>query len=321
MAFKPPSPPPRGLWRRTPPAIFPPLLGLMSLGLGWRRGLTGLGLPDALAEALLGGATLMLLFAVVAYVAKPLRRPGALIEELRILPGRAGVAAGVLALYLAAAALAPYAPELGRGLLYATLALHGGFILLMLGVFATGPREQRRVTPVWHLTFVGPIVGALAALQLGLPELAFPIWAVTLPIALLIWGASALQFARETVPPPLRPLLAIHLAPVSILGSVSLGLDLTGVAMALGWASLGLFAALILSARWLTEAGFSPFWGAFTFPLAATAGFWIGLGGIWTQAGLVLLIAATLVIVPIVFKVMQSWARGQLALRTNAATA
>lgn len=33
MAFKPPAPTPKGLWRRTPPAIFPVMLGLLGLGL------------------------------------------------------------------------------------------------------------------------------------------------------------------------------------------------------------------------------------------------------------------------------------------------
>ena len=40
------------------------------------------------------------------------------------------------------------------------------------------------------------------------------LWA-TLPIAALIWGISLAQLIGRIPPAPLRPLLAIHLAPVS----------------------------------------------------------------------------------------------------------
>ena len=96
MAFKPPAPTPPGLWRRVPPAIFPSIMGLFGLGLAWRRGVAAFGLPAGIAETILGAVTLLFLFALVAYSAKFLRRPAVLVEELRILPGRAGVAAMLL---------------------------------------------------------------------------------------------------------------------------------------------------------------------------------------------------------------------------------
>ena len=89
-------------------------------------------------------------------------------------------------------------------------------------------------------------------------------------------------------------------------------------------AALALIPALALAAlrlRWLTEAGFSALWGAFTFPVAATANLWLSVGGIWRVPGGVALVAATLVVLPIGWKVIALWARGQLAIRTNAATA
>jgi tellurite resistance protein len=76
-----------------------------------------------------------------------------------------------------------------------------------------------------------------------------------------------------------------------------------------------------MRAGWLLEAGFSPLWGAFTFPLAAVANFWLVLGGAWRLPGGLALVAATVVIPPIAIKVMQLWAKGQLAVKTNAATA
>jgi hypothetical protein len=163
MAFHPPAPTPPGLWRRTPPAIFPVIMGLFGLGLAWRRAAASLGAPADAGEAILGAVTLLFLFATLAYVAKMLRRPKVVADDLRILPGRAGLAAGVLCVYLLSMTALPYDAGAARMILDAGLALHTAFVVLLLYVFATGPAAQRRVTPVWHLSFVGFIIAALAA--------------------------------------------------------------------------------------------------------------------------------------------------------------
>jgi hypothetical protein len=80
-----------GLWRRMPPAVFPPVFGLIGLGLAWRRAEGSFALPDAgrgAAEMLLGAASLLFAFALVAWASKPLRRPGVLADEL-LHPARA----------------------------------------------------------------------------------------------------------------------------------------------------------------------------------------------------------------------------------------
>ena len=70
---------------------------------------------------------------------------------------------------------------------------------------------------------------------------------------------------------PLRPLLAIHLAPAALFGTVA-GL-LARPELAVLFTGLGLVYAILLVAagRWLLEAGVTAMWGAFTFPLAALA--------------------------------------------------
>ncbi|MDO5621063.1 MAG: tellurium resistance protein [Paracoccus sp. (in: a-proteobacteria)] len=321
--FKAPRTAPAGRFRRVPPAIFPPLLGLMALALAWREGLANFALPPALAE-FGAGMALALFAAAFSYAAKLVRRPSVLTEELEILPGRAGVAASVLCIYLAAALLAPYAPGLARALLLAGLAAHVGFLVVLIRVMLTGPAERRRVTPVWHLSFVGFIVAARVAQDFGWQGLAVALFWPSLLTALLIWIVSALQLRTETVPPPLRPLLMIHLAPVAVLGGVALRLGYPGAALA-GWLALAGVLVALAGLRWLVAGGFSALWGAFTFPLAAVALFWGGLAaqGGETQRLLagVLLIAATLVILPVFFQIWKTWANGQLATRSNAAIA
>ncbi|SDX49829.1 tellurium resistance protein [Roseicitreum antarcticum] len=318
-SFMPPKP---GLWTRTPPAIFPPLMGLFGLGLGWRLAAETLGAPVFIGDMVLGATVLIYAFALVAYLAKPLRRPGVVIEDLRILPGRAGLTAMSLCCVLLAATLVPFAP----GLAAATAAVGAIFHLCILGLIVhslvTGPVEGRVVTPVFHLTFVGFILGPLTTIPLGLTLLPTVTLFAMMPVAAAIWAVSLWQLWTRIPPAPLRPLLAIHLAPASLFAIVSdgLGYDM----LAAGAVALGalILAALLLSARWLTAAGFSALWGAFTFPLAAFAGALLsvsdGRGAVGVAGGLVL-VAASLAIPVIAVRILQAWAKGGLAAKTNAA--
>ncbi len=321
------SPEPRpGLFRRTPPAIFPPILGLLGLGIGWRRGQGAFGLGEAPVEGYIGAVTLLFVFAVLAYGVKVMHRPRVISEDFRTLPGRAGLAALTMSMMMLAAALVPYAPRLAAWLLAGGVVLHALAATAAARIFLSGPPEARQVTPVMHLTFVGFIVAPLAAVPLGMTLLATIFLWYSLAAAAVLWAAGLRPLLAGTAPAPLRPLQAVHLAPAALIGTAAhlLGHGALGTAMAV-FASL-LFIVLVLRARWLTEAGFSGFWSAFTFPLAAFAGVLfltaehLGSGALRTVAGLIL-IAATLIIPPIAFKVMQLWAKGILAQKTNAATA
>ena len=309
----------RGKGWRTPPAIFPPLMGLFGLGLAWRRAFDAAGLPGGLAEALLGGVSLLWLFCVAAYVGKVAQRPGVLAEDFRTLPGRAGFAAANLSGVLFAAAMVPYAPVLAFWVLMLALASHAALGLALLRNYLTGPEEARVITPVWHLVFVGYILTPLSLVPLGHLQASVVILAVTMAVAAAIYAVSAVQLIRRVPPAPLRPLLAIHLAPVSLFATVAAMLDLPGLAAVFAALALAVLAALLAAGRWITEAGFSALWGAFTFPSAAAAGALLALG--WDVAGLLLVVAASAIVFPVAVKVMQAWAKGGLAVRTNAAQA
>jgi tellurite resistance protein len=324
-----PMPPPLslpkpGLWRRTPPAIFPPIMGLFGLGLGWRAAAPAYELPPAIGDMILGAVALLYLFALVAYLAKPLRRAGVLLEEMQVLPGRAGLAAASLSLMLLAASLAPLAPVLAQGLAVLAFGVHLTLVVLLVHVLRAGPPEGRVVTPVFHLSFVGFIIGGVAANALGYPQIArLVLWAMILP-ATLIWAMSARQLLRQLPPAPLRPLLAIHLAPASLFTIVAQGAGLGGMATAFGALAVVLAVALLASGRWLTEAGFSGLWGAFTFPLSAfvTAMIMVssGQGALGLLAG-GLLLATSGALPLIAYRILKLWAQGTLAAKTNAAEA
>ncbi len=320
-----PAPRP-GLFRQTPPAIFPALFGLFGLGLAWRQAVMTFGVPSAIPETYLGAVSLLFLFCVLAYGAKAARRPAVVVEDMRTLPGRAGVSALSIGVLLLAVVLVPYDRGAARGLLYLGLALHGLIAVLFIGVLATGPSEQRMVTPAWHLTFVGFVLVPLSALPLGLYDLGLWVFYAMWLAAGAIYAVSLRQLVQRDPPPPLRPLLAIHLAPPSVLGMVALLLEQVSLAAWLaGFAAL-ILAALVLNARYLTVAGFSALWSAFTFPSAALTALCLGLAGatgwgVFRLAGAVLLVVVTFMIPLIAYKVLQAWARGVLGPKTNAAIA
>ncbi len=326
--FPPPPPIPEKtrLFQRTPPAIFPPIMGAFGLGLAWRRAAEVYGVPAAFGDMILGAVTLIYIFIVVAYVAKLIQRPATFFEDLKVLPGRAGLIAMMLSGYLLAASIVIYSTSLALVIFCIALAGH----VLVSGRVAytliTGPVEARSVTPVWHLLFVGFILSPLPALPLGFHTFSTVAFWGSVVAALAIWGASLAQFLRADVPPPLRPLLAIHLAPASVLPTVAFLLGMPEVAYPFCLLAVVLLGLLVLRARWLTAAGFSPLWGAFTFPLAAfstvmqIAAVSTGSEVLRIIAGLSL-VAASLIIPPIVYKVLMMWSKGVLAVKTNAAQA
>lgn len=322
----PPFPTRPKFGQQTPPAIFPSVFGSFGLGLAWRRAVDTFHMPTAPGEMILGAVTLLFLFCLLAYGLKVARRPGVLADDMRVLPGRGGQAAAIMALFLLASSLIPMSVSIATVLLIIGLAANVGLIVLYLRFLCTAPAEQRVVSPVWQLTFVGSLIGAMVAAQLGMTQLATVIYWINLPTAMAIWSISLLQLWRNRYPAPLRPFLAIHLAPACLSSIVALMLGLPGLSLGLACFAIAILAALLVKGLWLTEAGFSPAWSSFTFPLAA---FSImaqlqasaGHGEVFRILGGLGLVAATLIIPVITFKVMQAWAKGQLAVKTNAARA
>ena len=313
-------------FRRTPPAVFPAILGLMGLGLAWQKGADAFGVPTAIVELFLGAVSMIFLFAVGSYWAKFLKRPSVWAEDARTVPGRGGLAAKTISMMLFAAVLVPYSHTL------ATIALVMGFAGHLAGAGFTlfelwrAPERLGPMTPMLHLVFVGFIVAPASAVPLGYYMLMPSLTIYALIVSTIIWARTLPPLFHGKNPAPLRPLQAIHLAPAALIGSVALliGQDLIANAM-IGWSSL-IFFVLLLRGPWLTEAGFSGFWSAFTFPTAAFAGLWCAVANTrdWPGAdtiGAVLLIATTLIVPPIAFKVLRLWADGTLAAKTNAAIA
>jgi tellurite resistance protein len=321
--YPPPEFPPRRakLFATTPPAIFPVVLGLLGLATALRIGTAQWGAGQEIADLAAGLAVPLWAFAACAYIVKLYRRINAIDDDLKVMPSRAGLAAGTLGGIVAAGHLGIYAPGIAVPLLLLMLGVHAVLVVLTIRALLGLPTEARQVNPGWHMTFVGFILAAPPAALLGLDGLARGILYGTIPVALAIWGVSLVQLARRVPPAPLRPMLAIHLAPASLFATTASLTGLPWLAQIFAVLAAAILLALLASARWITESGFSPLWGAFTFPVAAAATALMLQGGVLALVGQGLLVLALGMIPWIAWRVLKLWPGGQLAARTNAAEA
>lgn len=321
--YPPPEFPPRKapVFARVPPAIFPVLLGLCGLALALRPGLQMLGLPPAPADLAAGIALSLWAFGALAYGLKLRRRPTVILDDLQVMPSRAGLAAASMGGMASAALLAPFSPRLAAVLLLGGLMAHGLIALITLRVLARLASEARDVNPGWHLSFTGFILAAPAALALGKDAMALTLFYLMLPVAGSIWGVSLWQLIRRNPPAPLRPILVIHLAPAALFAIVAGGLGLETLASVFLGLVILMLVAIGAFLRWITASGFSALWGAFTFPLTAAATAFLVQGGSLGWVGLALLALAVVVVPWIAWKVLKLWPGGQLADKTNAAEA
>lgn len=318
--FPPPQFPPHRpkLFAATPPAIFPPVLGLMILALALRQAAASWGeLPRGLADLFLGLVVGLWALVTLAIKVKVWRRISVLAEDLRPLPGRAGLAAGGLSGVAMAWVLLPFSPDLAVFFALASVVALGLMAAVTLRVM-TGPgAEGLGVNPTW---------ASFASFGLAVPPLVAGGWSgtaqglalVATVLAGLIWGASAVQLWREVPPAPLRPMRAAHVTPAAALSLAwgALGQDLSRTA----FLALALLMALglLASARWLLASGRSALWGELCTPLALLT---LALGADWPAAGLVLLLPALAIVGWIAWEILWTWPTGQLARRSHAAEA
>lgn len=314
-------------WRRTPPALFPATLGMFGLSLAWASAARVLDAPYAASVGIFALTTAFFVFAFGCYVAKLIRRPAVVLEDLRPAPARAAVSAGSMCLLLLAAGMSVHGlgGDVARGVWIAGLILHLVYLICVCEALRRSPPEARVVTPVLFLPFVGVIVSPIGGAPLGLAAVAAPVYIYSLVVGAVIVALAAPRFVFGPTPVPARAAAAILLAPTSI-GAVSgAALGYTLITEIFIFGSVFLSALFIARIRWLTAGGFTPQWGAFTFPTAAFAGamtlaadLW---GGPWIWGASFALIAASVIVPPIWALTIREWTIGRLAPATGAGVA
>ncbi len=313
------------LWRQTPPAIFPVALGFMGLGLAWRNAASVLPLPHEIGDLLLGLSTAYLVWFLVLFFAKALRRPSVIMEDLKVPPARAGVAAVPMSIMLLAAALLPFNVSVPEVWWFGVVLQFVAILLVTLAILRDAP-ENRAFSPFQYLSYVGPVVAPIAGISLGFKTESLWLAQFALVAFVIITVGYGLRLMRVRPPMPLRPSLAIILSPSSLLALSFAQQDMEGMFQLFYWLSWVTALVLLVLSRWLMQGGWAPLWGAFTFPIAAFTNMQVmahshNMGriaefGIW--AGLAV---GTPLILYIVYKSTMAWIQGDLAKKTGAATA
>ncbi len=314
-----------GLWRSTPPAIFPVTLGALGLGVIWRKAAIILPVPTAVGDLLMGVSTAFFLFFLASYIAKLMARPGVLLEDLKTPPARAGISAIGMSLMLLAAVLLNFGWEL-HWLWWAGVAVQIAISVLVLMLTRGDQPELRGFSPFQYLTYVGLIVAPIAGVPMGYEQISFWLAMAALVGFVVVTLGYGAKLIRVRPPQPLRPSLVIVLSPLSLFGLMFLQMGAQPAFMVFYWLSWAAALVLLGLAFWLTKGGFTPIWGAFTFPVAAFTSLQISAtvagASLLALPGAVLgLAVGTPLILFVAYRAAQAWSRGELAKKTGAATA
>ncbi|MGG5808994.1 hypothetical protein [Falsiroseomonas sp. CW058] len=249
-------------------------MGLGGLGLAWRQAAASLGAPAAVGEAVLALTALAWLALVALHGLRVLRFPAAVLAEARHPVRAAFVAAPTIGLMILSAAIHPHAPGLGAGLWCVAVGAH---LLIAMGLLRRvlgGGGDAAMLAPPLLIPFVGNILAPVFGVRMGFVDMSwmmfgvgFLLWLAVLPLLL------HRLLAGPALPPPLRPTLAILLAPPAV-GALALAqlLGTTGgPVLALVGLALLVAAVLISLAGEFARLAFTLAWWSFTFPSAAFA--------------------------------------------------
>lgn len=313
-------------WRRTPPALFPSLLGLFGLALAWKAAATVWDVPLAIGTSIGLVATLILLVTLTSYVAKLCIRPKVLWEDLQIGPARGSVSAGSMCAMALALFLLPYTITGAFLIWWMAVALHAVYFACVVVILMRHENTFDEISPVLMLPIVGVLVATLAAPRLGYETFALCVLVLAVPISAVILMISLWNARTKGVPAPQRTSYAILLAPPSVtaMGIYALNGAEYYMPVWVGASLVGL--ALLPFVRWMAQGGWTPAWGAFTFPVAAFAGVQIyavkaGYGWVAEIMAVGALAVATVLVPYIVLRTYISWYQGKLGPATKAAIA
>lgn len=249
-------------------------MGTGGVGLAWRQAHQVLGAPAVIGEALLA-LTLVVWVAVVALqLARVVRHPRAVLQELAHPVRVAFAAAPTIGLMIVAAFLHPYAPALGAALWSLAVALHLLVAMLLLRRVLAGRGDAMMLAPPLLIPLVGNILAPVFGVRMGFLDMSWMMFGVGFFLWLAVQPLLLYRlFAGPALPPPLWPSLVILVAPpaVGALALAALTGQAGGLVMALAGLALLVAAVLVSMAGEIARIPFGMPWWAVTFPSAAFA--------------------------------------------------
>jgi tellurite resistance protein len=259
-----------------PASFFGIVLGLAGLGGAWRLATRVWAAPAVVGEALMLIATIVWAVVLVLYAAKWIFHRDQALTELEhpvqcCFVGLIGVAT-----MLVSVAALPYSQRAAEALFGLGVASTLAFALWRTGSLWQGGRDPGTTTPILYLpTVAGAFVTAISASALGHRD-----WGqLAFGAGLFSWLAieSVLLhrlYTHAALPPALRPVLGIQLAPPTV-GAVAYLSVTAGPPDQFAYSMLGygLLQALVLLRLWpwIRQQPFAPSYWAFTFGATALA--------------------------------------------------
>jgi tellurite resistance protein len=260
-----------------PVGLFSSTMGLTGLSVAWKQAHLQLGAPSFIAEAVSSIAIAAFVLLIVAYGAKIVCFPAAVLAEFRHPIAGNLFATSLISLLLLPILLVSHSLSLARGMWLVGAFGTGLFSWLIISRWLSERQLLAHATPAWIVPVVGVLNVPLALPLLewrpfpGLPIACVAIgFFFTLPLFAMIF--SRLVF-EEPMPPVLQPSLLILVAPFSV-GFSTYVLAVAQIdRFAQSLYALMLFLLTVLVAR-LRTLGSSPFhvlWWVVGFPLATAA--------------------------------------------------
>jgi len=304
-----------------PAAFFGIVLGLGGLANAWRAAHAVWRLPAMFGEALFACAALAWALLTALYARKWIVAPDQAREEANhpvqcCFIGLVGVAT----LLIAQGAL-PYSHALAVLLFLAGATFALSFGLWRTGLLWRGGREPGTSTPILYLPIVAAgFIGGATAAALGWAD-----WGqLAFGAAFFSWLAieSVLLHRLYTgpiMPPSLRPVLGIQLAPPAVGAVCYIAIGGTSDLVAHALLGYALLQALLLLrlAPWIVEQPFAASYWAFSFGATALAGAAVRLSQAQGRAAIatiapVLFVGANLLVAGVALGTLYLLARGRL---------
>lgn len=304
-----------------PVSIFASVMGVMGLGLAWRKAAAVAGLPPMVGEGIVALGILVLVITLAAYGIKALHFPSVVIGEFNHPIRSAFFSTLPIGLLLTAAGIHPYSVPVAVGVWALGALLQIVLTVRLILRWLEHRQDILQANPAWFIPIVGNIVVPLLGGRLGLTDLSWFFFSV----GMLFWPPMlAILLYRlifhDDLPPRLAPTLFILIPPAAIgyLAYVTLtGCNSDPFALILVNGALFLTLTLLVRAPRFLRLPFAVSWWAFTFPLDAMAlaalehGHALG-GTVWPITALAVLVVTTLVVGVVLARTLAGTMRGTL---------
>jgi len=266
------SAPDQGFAATMPLPLFASVMGTCGLGLVWHVAEHRWGLPAVISGALTAIALGLLLVLLAAYSFKVVRFRDRVIAELKN-PIRINFLPAIsINLILLGILVRPWLEPAANALWMVGAGVQLILTITIVTIWLNSERPPNSLNPAWFIPAVGNILVPVASVPAGYVMIGWFFFSVGLFYWIIL---GTIVFHRlvigDALEPPMRPTLAILMAPpaVAFLAWLQLGESLGGVGLVLYFIGLLNFLLLIPQVPGFLKLPFFPSWWAYTFPLAA----------------------------------------------------